>query len=357
MTSLEPESGTAAVAGVPSRAPTSTLRKYGPIVAAALILALVPLRYGDSRAMMGVAIAGVLFAAYAVAFNIIFGSTGQLFLCVGALAGVGGYSSAILGDRAGWPLPVSMAAAALLSGLLGAAFSWLVVRRSLDVIFTGIVTLTFSLGFSSLLLGQRNWTGGETGLVVNAGSDSLLRGQIPPYYAVLGLLVVYLVVYRLLQFSHLGWAFRALRDDEVAAELAGVNVARYRIYAGAIGSVMLGLAGAMWAHGEGFIGPSTYAFGDVDVRVLVMLGFGGIGTLLGPVLGAVVFTIVDELLVSFNQLRVVLNGAVIVVLFLFFRQGVIPLLQTMTPRARRAAHPDRAGEPIRYDGPTHGEKR
>jgi branched-chain amino acid transport system permease protein len=310
------------------------LQRFWPIAVIALILALVPLRYGDSRATMGIAIGGLLFAAYAVAFNIIFGGTGQLFLCVGALAGVGGYSSAILADRAGLPLPVSMVLAALLSCLLGAGFSWLVVRRSLDVIFTGIVTLAFSLGYSNLLLGQRTWTGGETGLVIEAGSGSFLRNQIPPYYFMLGLLVVYLVVYRLLQLSHIGWAFRALRDDQVAAELAGVNVARYRIYAGTIGSAMLGLAGAAWAHSEGFIGPSTYSFGDVDVRVIVMLAFGGIGTLVGPVLGAAVFTVIDEFLVSFAQLREVLYGAVIIALFLGFRRGVIPTLLRLVGRAR-----------------------
>jgi len=335
MTERLPESGTAAVTAVPSRAPTSALHKYGPIVAAALVLALVPLRYGDSRATMGVAVAGVLFAAYAVAFNIIFGSTGQLFLCVGALAGVGGYTSAILADRAGLPLIVSMALAALVSSALGAAFSWIVVRRSLDVIFTGIFTLAFSLSFSNLVLGQRNWTGGETGLVVDAGSESLLGSQIPPYYAMLGLLIVYLIVYRLLQQSHIGWAFRALRDDEVAAELAGINVARYRIYAGAIGSAMLGLAGAIWAHSEGFIGPSTYAFGSVDVRVLVMLAFGGVGTLLGPVLGAVVFTVLDEVFVSSSQLRGVLYGVVIIVLFVGFKQGVIPEFRRFSTNLRR----------------------
>ena len=217
-------SGTSGVTAVPSRAANSVLRNYSPIVATAIVLALVPLRYGDSRAMMGIAVAGVLFAAYAVAFNIIFGSTGQLFLCVGALAGVGGYSSAILADRAELPLLLAVVVATLVSASLGAVFSWLVVRRSLDAIFTGIVTLTLSLSFSNLILGQRNWTGGETGLVVDAGSETLMGDQIPPYYMMLGLLVVFLVIYKLLQQSHIGWAFRALRDDEVAAELAGVEV-------------------------------------------------------------------------------------------------------------------------------------
>ncbi|MFQ5516710.1 MAG: branched-chain amino acid ABC transporter permease [Acidimicrobiia bacterium] len=331
---IDAETGTAALGATPARPPLSLLRRFGPIVVTGLVLALVPLRYGDSRTMMGIAVSGLLFAAYAVAFNVIFGSTGQLFLCMGALAGFGGYASAILSDRAGLPMVLSIGVAATGSGLLGGMFSWIAVRRSLDVIFTGIVTLTFSLSFAELVLGQRNLTGGETGLVVDAGSGSFLRDQVPPYFLVLALVMVYLGVYRWLQLSHIGWAFRALRDDEVAAELAGVNVARYRIYAGIIGSVMLGVAGAVWAHSEGFIGPSTYAFAHVDVRVLVMLAFGGIGTLLGPVLGAAVFTVVDELLISFAQLRGVLYGGVILVLFLFFNRGVIPTLRSLADRVR-----------------------
>ena len=108
------------------------------------------------------------------------------------------------------------------------------------------------------------------------------------------MLVAFLIVFRALQLSHIGWAFRALRDDEVAAELAGVDVARYRIYAATVGSAMIGLTGALFAYSSGFISPATYAFEHVDVRVLVLVGFGGLGTLLGPVIGAAVFAILDE---------------------------------------------------------------
>jgi branched-chain amino acid transport system permease protein len=307
---------------------------YGPIAVVAGLLALVPLRYGDSRSMMGVATLGLVFGAYAVAFNVIFGSTGQLFLCVGALAGLGAYSSALLADRAGLPMLVAMAAATAIVGLVGGLLSWIAVSRSLDTIFTGIVTLTFSLAFENLLLGQGELTGAETGLRIEAGAGSFLREQVPPYYLLLGLVVSYLALYRFVQASRMGWAFRALRDDEVAAELAGVDVTRYRVYAGVLGSAMLGLAGALYAHSEGFISPSTYAFGNVDVRVIVMLAFGGIGTLLGPAVGAAAFTAIDELLVSASQLQPIIYGVVIVALFLGFRRGTIPAFTALVARSR-----------------------
>jgi branched-chain amino acid transport system permease protein len=313
----------------------SLLRVFVPIVLVGALLALVPLRYGDSRSMMSVAIVGALFAAYTIGFNVIFGCTGQLFLCVGALAGVGGYASGIISDRYGVPMVLAIALAGVASGLLGGLLSWIAVSRSLDVIFTGVVTLAFSLAFDNLLLGQRNLTGGETGLVIDAGAHSFLRDRVPRYYVFVALVLVYLVIYRVVERSHIGWAFRALRDDEVAAELAGVDVTSYRVFAGALGSAMLGVAGALYAHSEGFISPTTFGFGRVDVRVLVMLAFGGIGTLLGPVVGAAAFTVLDEWLASYSQLRLVFYGVAILVLFLGFKRGLVPAAGDLVARIRR----------------------
>jgi branched-chain amino acid transport system permease protein len=135
-----------------------------------------------------------------------------------------------------------------------------------------------------------------------------------------------------LRRSHVGWAFRALRDDEVAAELAGVDVARYRVYAALIGAAMLGMAGATYAFTEGRISPTTFGFAQVDVVVLVMLAFGGIGTLFGPILGAVIFTALDEVLIELGQLRVLVYGVLVIVLFLWIPRGVIPTLQGLFRR-------------------------
>jgi branched-chain amino acid transport system permease protein len=309
-------------------------RAYLPIAVAAVLVALIPLRYEDSRSMMGIITVGVLFACYGVAFNIIFGSTGQLFLCSGALAGIGGYGAAILADRSGWPIPLALVASATVSAAVAAVLSWVAVRRALDTIFIGIVTIAFALSFENLVLGKGAWTGGESGLRVSAGSDSWFSGQVWPYYIFLGLLVAYLVVYRALQRSRVGWAFRALRDDGLAAELSGVDVARYRILAGALGGAMLGLAGGMYVFTESRVSPSTFEFGNVDVSVLVMLAFGGIGSLLGPVAGAAAFTWLDQLLeaLGYAQLREMIYGLVVIALFLGFRRGIVP---AVTDRFKR----------------------
>lgn len=318
--------------GVSARPPRHLVRAFWPIMVTAAFLAVVPLWLGGSRLWMGLALDALVFGAYAIGFNLIFGSTNQLFLAVGALAGVGGYASVLLTDRAGLPLLAGLVIGTAMASALGGVFSWVAVRRSLDVIFTGIVTLAFSLSFHNLLLGQRELTRGETGLTVTTGTDTVLGTRTGSYYVFLGVVVVFLVVFRLLERSHIGWAFRALRDDETAAELTGVNVARYRIYAGLIGSAMIGLAGALYAHAARFISPATYEFGHVDIRVLVMLAFGGLGTLLGPILGTVVFALLDEILLEFGQLRVVVYGLLIIALFLGFKRGAIPAVMASFKR-------------------------
>jgi branched-chain amino acid transport system permease protein len=329
--------GTAVVGGTEQRASRSLVALIGPIALVGALLSLIPLWLGDSRVMMGVSILGLTFACYAVGFNLIFGSTGQLFLCVGALAGIGGYGSAILADRVGLPLLLSVLLATLASSLIGGLLSWIAVRRSLGVIFTGIITLIFSLVFGNLLLGAAGVTGGDGGFHIQTGADTFLRQTIPPYYLMLALVLIFLLTHGLLRRSHIGWAFRALRDDEVAAELAGVDVSRYRVYAALIGAAMLGLSGSLFAVTEGTISPTTYGFAQVDVETLVMLAFGGIGTLFGPVLGAVVITIINELILDLGQLRLLVYGALIIALFLWVPRGVIPTLGDLLRRQESPA--------------------
>jgi len=323
-----------------------------PIVVTAAILGVLPsVWFGDSPYTTSLAVQALVFASYGVGFNLIFGSTNQLFLCIGALAGIGGYGAALLSDDASFPIVAAVAAGTACAAVVGGVLSWIAVRRSLGVIFTGIVTLVFSLAFTNLLFGKGDLTGGETGLLLMGFPADLADDRVGGYYLFAGLLVACLIVFRVLQISHIGWAFRALRDDEVAAELAGVDVARYRIYAAAVGSAMIGLTGALHAYSSGFISPATYGFDRVDVRVLVVVAFGGLGMLLGPAIGAAVFAFVDERLTTSLQLREVFYGAFVIAIFLVFRRGVAQAvvngLQRLVARRRPEPAVQRLADEIR----------
>jgi branched-chain amino acid transport system permease protein len=296
---------------------------------------------------MGVAVLGLAFACYTIGFNVIFGSTGQLFLCVGALAGTGGFGSAILADNVGLPIMVSILLATLAATLIGGMLSYIAVRRSLGVIFTGIVTLIFSLSFDALLLGLSHLTGGDTAQPPDRwghGSLDRFRRRHLPAGSGPALLPdacsrAYLSSRPRSAAAISHWVGFSRpprrRGCRGAAELAGVDVARYRVYAALIGAAMLGLAGSTYAFTEGRVSPTTFGFGQVDVVVLVMLAFGGIGTLFGPIVGAVTFTIIDEVLVDFGQLRQVAYGILIIVLFLWMPRGLIPTAASLWRRVRR----------------------
>ena len=308
------------------------------IAALAVVLALVPVLAGDSAYYMRLGTLALVYMAWTVAFNLIFGHTKQLFLCLNAIAGTAGYVAVVLAVQlkmSPWlSVPVGVAAAAG----LGALFSYVSVRRGLGVIFLGIVTLAFSLIFHNLVLGLRQFTNGETGLVSRGLGLSLLEQPLPAYYVFLAVLLAALLTYHLLMRSRSGMAFRALSDDELTAELSGIDVTRYKVLAAAVASAILGLAGALYAFYNGIVSPSVFSFVGIDIPVLIALLLGGMRTRLGPVLGAAAFTLIEEMVRPWGQLNVLVYGVLLIVLFSTFREGLVPLLErgAAAYRGRRA---------------------
>lgn len=300
---------------------------YGGLVVAGMVLALVPLVTGDSAYYARITTLMLVYMAYAVAFNMIFGHTRQLFLCLGALAGSAAYLSVVLTRELHLSPWVTIALGTLLAGALGGLFSYVSVRRGLGVIFLGIVTLAFSLIFNNLIYGLREWTNGETGLVTKGMGLGLLEAPRSSYYVFFGVLMLSLFVYQFMMGSRVGVAFRALSDDEYTAELAGIDVTSYKVLAATVGSLLIGLVGTLFAYRNGFINPSVYSLVGIDIVVLITLLVGGMRTLLGPVLGGVAFAVIDELVRPFGQLNVLVYGALLIVVFVTFREGLVPVLR------------------------------
>jgi ABC-type branched-subunit amino acid transport system permease subunit len=304
-----------------------------------LILALVPAAAGGSPYYMRLATLALIYMAWTVAFNLIFGHTKQLFLCLNALAGTAGYVAVVLALQlklSPWvTVPIGVAAA----GGLGALFSYVSVLRGLGVIFLGIVTLAFSLIFHNLVLGLRQFTNGETGLVTRGLGFPLLEQPVASYYIFLAALAVALLVYHALMSSKSGMAFRALSDDELTAELSGIDVTGYKVLAAAVGSGVLGLTGALFAFYNGIISPSVFSFVGIDIPVLIALLLGGMRTRFGPVLGAIAFALIEEAVRPFGQLTVLVYGVLLIVLFTTFREGLVPVIEKAWRALRPPARP------------------
>jgi branched-chain amino acid transport system permease protein len=299
------------------------------LLAVAAALALVPIAVGGSAHYMRIATLMLIYMAYGVAFNIIFGHTRQLFLCLGALAGSSAYVSVVLVTKLAMSPWATIPIGIVVAALLGGVFSYVSVRRGLGVIFVGIVTLVFSMIFHNLVLGLRELTNGETGIETKGLGPSVLESGLASYYVVLAVLSLSLVIYHLFMRSRAGVAFQAIADDEFAAELAGIDVTFYKVLAATVGSALLGAVGAVYAYYGGFISPTVYGLVSVDIVVLVTLLLGGMGTLLGPVLGGVLFTVLDELVRPLGRLNVMVYGVLMIVLVVTFRHGLVAVLRKL----------------------------
>ncbi len=300
------------------------MKQYADLLVLAVVLALLPLAAGGSPYYLRIATVALVTMAWTVAFNLIFAHTKQLFLCLGALAGSAAYVSVVLTRQ--WQLtpwltvPIGIGVAAG----LGALFSFVSVLRGLGVIFIGIITLAFSLIFHNLVLGLRDWTNGETGLVSRGLGFALLEQPLAAYYVFFALLAIALAVYCVLMRSRSGMAFRALSDDELTASLSGIDVTRYKVLAAAVGSAILGAGGALYGFYNGIVSPSIFSFVGIDIPVLIALLLGGMRTRMGPVLGAAAFALIEELVRPFGQLNVLVYGVLLIVVFLAFREGMVP---------------------------------
>jgi branched-chain amino acid transport system permease protein len=298
----------------------------------------VPAILGGSPYGLRIASLTVIVATYAIAFNLLFGHTRQLFLCIGALAGFGAYAFVLLSRDA--RLAPALALVVVTGGVaaFGGFLSYVGVRRGFGVLFVGVVTLAVSLMFQNLLLGLREYTNGETGLVTRGIAFGLGDRPKEAYFVLVGVMVLALAGYQALLRSRHGLVFQALGDDEVSAELSGIDVTKYKVGTAAMASGLIGLVGALYADVNGFISPSVFALGHVDIPVFVALLLGGMRTLLGPVVGAVLFGAVDEVVRPFGQLTVLTYGTLMVVLFLLFREGVVPAVQRVFIRLGAPRH-------------------
>ena len=236
---------------------------------------------------------------------------GMLTLANVGFMAVGAYVSVLLHVNGHVPLPVAVLAGALAAGLLAVPIGIPVLR--LQGIFLAIATI----GFGQVVVGailNIPITGEGRGLTVPDASSSLL----PAY---LSLAVVAYVLWRLAG-TRLGMAWDAVREDALAAEAQGIDVARYRMLAFVLGAVLAGYAGALEAHINFFIDTSLYTFQRV-VGVLVFATLGGIGRVAGPVVGSTILTALPEVIRFAQSYRDALYGVILIALVIFRPQGLL----------------------------------
>ncbi len=291
------------------------------LLVVALMLGVAALLAWQSSYFIQIAITTMIFVILAASMNLITGSAGLLSLGHGAFFGVGAYAAALLATRLGWPFWLTLPAAAAAAAAVGALVAVPTMRLTsiyFAVATLGIgemiyVTLLNWVGFTRGPMGIRGipaislfgWQGLATGLVVGAAV----------------MVAVLWLVHRLVH-SYYGNALRALREDDACADAMGIDVGRLKLQAFAIACALAGAAGALFAHTTGYISPESFRFGE-SILILSMVVVGGLGSLYGSIVGAVILTVLPELLRDLGQWRMIAVGAVLFLSILFMPRGLV----------------------------------
>jgi branched-chain amino acid transport system permease protein len=263
-----------------------------------------------------------IYVLLVLSLNLVLGYCGLLSLATPAFLGVGAYASALLSMRLGWDSGVTFACA-----ILGGVFTGLVLGApSLRVSRHSFVIVTLSATLLLQLIAN-NWEDLTRGVLGLASIPAphffgvVLDGKLPWYYFMCALAFAGIGAFAAIVSSRVGRAMVAARDNEPLAAAVGIDVFRLRLFAFAVSGGLAGLAGACYAHYVTFIDPGVFGF-SFSESLLIMVILGGSGTLWGPVAGAVVFTILPELLRVAPEIRSLLYGSLLFVIVLYMPRGL-----------------------------------
>lgn len=276
----------------------------------------------------------LMFAILALALNIAFGHTDQLLLFSGAMVGVGTYTTIATASALGVSLWATILLGGIFTGVIGLVVTYVAARRRLGVIVISILTIALQLALIQTFNSLREITGGNTGMsapAIDRGAITATLGIDPlmfVYYLFLVLLTVLMVVYWYVTHSRFGLAFDMIRQDEVSAESTGVAVVRYKAVAGFVTTFFMGLVGPLYVQIGNYVTPGMFNFGTIDVLVLIILVVGGMRTMYGPIVGAAIVIFLNEVLQAAAEYRVMIWGLLLMFLFLFFRNGIVPFVRT-----------------------------
>lgn len=278
-----------------------------------------------------------IWSVVALGLNVITGMAGQFNLGVGVYMGAGAYAAAMLTTELGLGFWQAIAPAVMIAGVVGLLTALPALRVKEDSLATLTIGLVFV--FESLLI-YLPYFGGPLG--ISRIPRATLGGEAvsnQTYMLItLGALALTVLLCLYLKRSWIGLAWESVREDEAAAGALGVEAARFKIYAFGVGGAIAGLGGVLYAHFMRFITPYDFGFLP-SIYVLVMVVFGGLGTVRGPVFGACLLTLLPEAFRFAEDYRNLIYGGALVLLMLYLPRGLLggPSWRVLTDGARKLA--------------------
>ncbi len=269
----------------------------------------------------------LIYVMLALGLNIVVGIAGQLVLGYSAFYAVGAYTYALLNMYYGLSFWVCLPLGGMFAALAGLALGFPVLRLRGD--YLAIVTLGFGEITRLLLINMSDFTQGARGVAniprpsfFNA-SFNLEQSTIYIYYIALVATIITILVVRRLKYSRIGLALEALNQDEIACEAMGINLRKTKLMAFALGSCWAGFAGVILAARNTYINPASFTFMD-SAMILAIVVLGGMGSIWGVVIAALILSLLPEYLRAFSEYRMLIFGALMVLMMIFRPQGILP---------------------------------
>jgi len=260
----------------------------------------------------------------ALSLNLITGFCGQISLGHAAFYGAGAYTASLL-TMNGTPFALALVAAALVAGALGVVVGFASLRVRHD--FLAITTMGVGFLFIGIVR-QQDWLGGEMGLFSIPDPGLGKVGYMLLCVALAGAVALFSLY---LKSSWMGYCFDAIADDEDTARMVGIDVARYKLAAFALGTAIAGVAGGLYAHEIKYIGPDSFGFVE-SVTILAMVVIGGIGSVPGVVVAAAVLTVLPQWLQFIADYKLLLYGALLFAVMRFSPGGLAGLAKSLISR-------------------------
>lgn len=297
------------------------------------LAAIIPFAIQDQY-VLHIAIMVLFYAVLATSLNLVVGYVGEFSLGHTAFLGTGAYVAAILSTKYGWPMWATVPVAGLLAAIVGVVIGGITLR--LQGPFFVIVTLSFA---EVLRLIADNWIGLTNGPMGIAGipqpsilaeASNLVAKQ---YYYGVAWLVLALALYLSYRFvnSNTGRAAVAIRENRFVAQSIGIRPLTYSMLALVLGAFLSGMAGGFYAHYISFVGPEMFRFSFM-ISMIIMVLIGGKGTLIGPLIGALLVTFMEEYLREAKELRMSIFGLAVIAIVLFLPQGLMGFVKSRRER-------------------------
>jgi len=291
------------------------------------VIVILPFVFTDTywRTNLTVCAINVLLA---IGLDFILGYAGQLNLGHSAFYGLGAYVSTLLIVKLGIPFWIAFVAGVAFAGIAGTFLSLFAVR--LRGHYLAIASLGFAVIVHQILLNWISLTQGPLGIYGIAPPPAIIIGGVVIadfrnlaafFYLVAGFAFLSYILLNQLVRSPIGETLTAIREDEVSAASLGINGAAWKVFAFGVGSAVAGAAGCFYASFVGTLVPDAF-FVSEAFNILAMVIVGGMGTLIGPVFGAILLTVLPEVLRGFGDLRLVVYGAALTFVVLFMPGGL-----------------------------------